>query len=179
MTLRVEPAEPTEAEECSNAEWSPDWQPEHLWNAEPDVGGDAGRSLLGMMIYEARPAETWDEFEKSMRDLLVSFGADLPALLDYVPHVLCQVTPETGEHELSVWANASGIHADVITFNTTDSTETSTMPLEPGSGALAADFVMEVVRGWGLDSPARLRCRSYSPAPVRLSARSGFRVPDA
>lgn len=176
VTLRVEPAEPTEEEEYSNAEWSPDWEPAHLWNAEPDVNSGACKSLLGMMIYEARPASTWKEFEKSVHDLFVSFAVDQPALAGYVPHVGWDIAPVDGDREVQGWFDEDGVHVGTIIFNTTDTADVTKLPPGPDSGARVAEIVIDTIRGWGLASPEQLRHRCWTPAPVRLSAKSGFRI---
>jgi hypothetical protein len=176
VTLRVEPAEPAEEEAYSSAEWDEGWQPEHLWNAEPDVGGSAAKSLAGMMIYEARPAETWDEFETSLRDLCVSFATDLPALRDYVPHVGWEIRERDGDHMVAAWMNEGGINVQSAVYNTTESTDHPELPLEPGSGVRVAEIITDTIRGWGLASPARLRHHCWATTPVRLSVSSGIRT---
>ncbi|RZU46559.1 hypothetical protein EV385_6633 [Krasilnikovia cinnamomea] len=176
VTLRVEPAEPAEAQEYSDAEWSPDWQPTDLWNAEPDVNSDACKSLLGMMSYDARMADTWDEFETSLRELFASLSADLPLLLDYVPHVGWEISEADGDHMVAGSFNSDGVHVHSVVYNTTQSTDYPSLPLEPDSGARVAEIAIDTIRGWGHASPVRLRHQCFVTGPVRLSAKSGFRL---
>lgn len=177
VSLSVEPAEATEEEEYSNAEYLPGWQPTHLWNAEPDVNSAAAKSLGGMMIYEARPADTWDEFASSLRDLFVSLAADVPALLDHVPHVGWEITEAAGDHAVAGGFNESGVHVHSLVYNTTETTDYPSLPLGPDSGARVAEIALDTIRGWGLAAPTELRHECYVTGPVRLSAASGFRVP--
>ncbi|MCO8274081.1 hypothetical protein M1L60_26115 [Actinoplanes sp. TRM 88003] len=177
VTLRVEPTEPAEEEEYKNAEYLPGWRPAHLWNAEPDVNSAAAKSLDGMMIYEAGPATTWDEFESSLRDLFVSLASDVPTLIDHVPHVGWEISEATGDHAVAGGFNADGVTVYSLVYNTTEYTTYPTLPLGPDSGSRVAQITVDTFRDWGITSPAGLRHECYVRNPVRLSAISGFRVP--
>ncbi|SDS88751.1 DUF6301 family protein [Actinoplanes derwentensis] len=176
VTVRVEPAGPAEHEEHSTAEWSPDWEPTDLWYAEPDVHSAACRSLGGMMFHDARNAATWAEFEQSVRELFVSFAADLPALAGHVSHVAWDISPEAGDREVQGVFNESGARVCEIVFGVTETADYTRLPPGSGSGARVAEIALDIIRGWDLDSPERLRHYCYTPAPGRITARSGFRI---
>lgn len=172
VTLRVEPAEPAEAEEYSNANWSEGWEPEHLWNAEPDLTSDAEESLIGMLFHDAGPAQTWDQFERSLRELFASFAADIPTLAAYAPHVGWQITPVSGGRFVNGRFTPDGVE-----LGSDDPGIETELPPGPDSGRRIAEIALTAMRGWGLASPAELRYRCRVPRPGRLSAQSGFRIP--
>lgn len=177
VTVRVEPAEAAENEEYRDAEYMPDWKPGYLWYVEPDVNSAAGRSLLGMMFYEAPLVTTWDEFEKTLRELFVSFAVDVPALADHASHILWSLTPETREREVEGLFQVGGVTVfDEVVFNVSMETGQTRLPPGEESGLRAAEMALEVVRGWGLGSPENLRHRIYAPPPSHATARSGFRI---
>ncbi|BBH70870.1 hypothetical protein ACTI_75550 [Actinoplanes sp. OR16] len=178
VTVRVEPAEPAENEEYINSQYLEGWEPPHLWTAEPDMNSDAGKALIGMMLVEARPATTWDEFETSLRALLVSLASDLPALSEYVTHLGWEIQEVDGDHMVASWMNEGGVNIHSVVYNTTDETTYPKMPLEPESGARAAEIAIDTIRSWGRDSPEQLRfdCWTAGSDAVRLSLSSGIRL---
>lgn len=171
VTLRVEPAEPAEWEEHSHAEWSEDWEPLHLWTAETDPSSDAGRSLIGMTFYEARPVTTWEQFEKGLTALFVSFAADIPTLAAYVPHVGWRIMLVAGGRFVGGRFTPDGVE-----LGADDPAIETELPPGADSGRRIAEISLAAVRGWGVDSPAHLRHHCRAPNPARLSARSGFRI---
>lgn len=175
VTLRVEPAEPAEEEENRNAEYHPDWQ-YPLWTAEPDVHSAAAASLVGMMFYDARPAETWEEFETSLRGLFVSLASDMPALIDYISHVGWEIAEVDGDHMVAGWFNEDGANINSAIYNTTESTDYPRVPLDPAGGERVAQIAIDTIRSWGRDSPAALFHQNWTSAEVRFSAKSGFRI---
>ncbi|WP_344316564.1 hypothetical protein, partial [Actinoplanes couchii] len=166
VTLRIQPAEAAENEEYSNARYMPGWEHE-LWSATPDEGGDAYRSLIGMMFFHAPNVTGWDEFEATVRDLFVSLAADVPALGDRAPHILWTLTTESGDREVSGLFKKEyvSLQGEVV-FNFTVDVDTTEFPTGPESGRRVAETALAIVRGWGLE-PEQLRYYLYTPAPVR------------
>ncbi|GAA4947105.1 hypothetical protein [Actinoplanes utahensis] len=179
VTLLVQPADPAENEEYSNAEYAEGWRPRHLWNAEPDVQSDAAGSLGGMMLYDGPEATTFDEFATGLRRLFMSFATDLTTLADYVPGVGWEIRPvdKSVNEEISGWFDEASINLQKIRFGTTDA-EHIKLPLGAENGARAAETILGWVRGWAVTEPAaQLRHHCYVRPPVRLWARAGFRIP--
>ncbi|HWS39510.1 MAG TPA: hypothetical protein VN408_43045, partial [Actinoplanes sp.] len=171
LTLRVEPAEPAEAEEYSWGRGG-EWDPLDLWTAEPDLRSDAAQSLIGMTFHHAGPAQTWGLFESSLRELFVSFGADIPSLAAYVPQVGWQITPVGGGRFVNGRFTPDGIE-----LGSDDPGIETELPPGADSGRRVAEIALAAIRGWGLASPTELRHRCRMPQRGRLDARSGFRIP--
>ncbi|WP_157410879.1 hypothetical protein [Actinoplanes rectilineatus] len=183
VLVDVLPRDASETEEYKRFEYDEWYEPDDLWNLDPDTTSPQSRTLLGTMVYDLKEVHTWEDFDKALRELFASFGADVPTHSRYIPSLIWAVSPP-GESENFVQGRfaADEVHLEVWGESTITTTAGNGIPgitLPPGSagGHQVADLALAAIRGWGLRSPGQLTHRAWVTTKNSRLTAHGFRIP--